>query len=202
LLRIPLFATILSKSLPFVISNLELSIDNKSNSVSLKKNLNLLLKTSKEKPITLRDLSLGFSGKGRYLGMRFAFGRKSWMPKFLAKKKIPPKVLKFIIKQMLFFIKIVSKITRPRYSSICLNPSMKIVNGILVALVGICLAISPPIPLTSYIASFALFFLGIGLLDDDGIMVLISYPLSLLYIVFVILALKYVSFSELFHAVI
>jgi hypothetical protein len=78
---------------------------------------------------------------------------------------------------------------------------MRIANGILIALVGIFLAISPPIPLICYIASFALFFLGIGFLDDDGLMVLISYPLSILYIGFVIAALEYVSFIDLIHSV-
>jgi hypothetical protein len=74
---------------------------------------------------------------------------------------------------------------------------MRKINGCLIALIGIFLAISLPIPLSSYIASAAILFLGIGHLSDDGIWIFIGYSLSIFYIIFVIVTLDYISIMDI-----
>lgn len=79
----------------------------------------------------------------------------------------------------------------------CTQPVMRKINGCLVGLIGIFIAISLPIPLSSYIASAAILFLGIGLLNDDGIWMMIGHPIAIFYIVFVIVTLQYISIIDI-----
>ncbi len=134
-----------------------------------------------------------------YLGFLYAFTHKIWMPRFILKKKMSPRVLQFVIKQLLFFLKFIAKLSHPRRSWVCIDPRMHKINGCLIGLLGICLAISLPIPLSSYVVSIALLFLGVGLLNDDGVWVYIAYPISLFYIVFVMVTLNYISIIDLIH---
>ena len=78
---------------------------------------------------------------------------------------------------------------------------MRKINGCLVGLIGIFIAISLPIPLSSYIASVAIFFIGIGLLNDDGILMFIGYPIAIFYIVFVAVTLNYISIPDIIRKI-
>lgn len=144
-------------------------------------------------------LAIPFGFIMAYLGFEYAFSRKTRLPKFILRKKIAPKVLRFVVNQILFFIKIIGKLSHPRLIWVCTQHAMRKINGCLIGLIGIFIAISLPIPLSSYIASAAVLFLGIGLLNDDGIWVFIGYPIAIFYIVFVVVTLNYISIIDIIH---
>ncbi len=185
----------------------------------------MLKEKSKERPLSLKEITPFFSGKGKillliffcipfsqifglaipfgliiaYLGFEYAFSFKTWRPRFIVEKQIPKKVLKFVLKQLLWFLKIIGKLSRPRLLWVCTQPVMRIINGCVVGLIGIFIAISLPIPLSSYIASVAILFIGIGLLNDDGIWMIIGHPIAIFYIVFVILTSINISIIDIIH---
>ncbi len=99
--------------------------------------------------------------------------------------------------QLLFFIKKIAKLSHPRLIGVITKPVMRKINGCLIGLIGVCIAISLPIPLSSYIASAAILFLGIGHLNDDGIWIIIGYPIAIFYIVFVFVTLEYISIIDI-----
>jgi len=190
--------------------------------ISFKKNLTVLKEKSEDRSLSLKEIIHFLSGKGRvllliffcipfgqvfglaipfgliiaYLGLMYAFSIKIWFPSFILKKKIPHKILKFVLSQILYFIKKIGKLSHPRLIWVCTQPVMRKINGCLIGLIGIFLAISLPIPLSSYIASAAIFFLGIGLLNDDGVWIFIGYPIAVFYIVFVAVTMNYISIID------
>ena len=179
-----------------------------------------------EKSLSLQEIAPFFSGKGKiilliflcapfgqifglaipfglliaYLGFTYAFLKKTWLPGFISKKKIPSTIIKYIVKQILFCIKKIAKISHPRFVTVCTKPVMHKINGCVIGLIGIFLAISLPIPLSSYIASAAILFLGVGMLNDDGILVFIGYPIALCYFVFVVVTMKYISLIDVYRS--
>jgi hypothetical protein len=183
-------------------------------------------KSEENKRLSLKEIIPFFSGKGKillliflcipfgqifglaipfgfliaYLGFRYAFSKKIRLPKSILMKKISPKIIKFVVKQLLFFMKIIAKLSHPRRIWVCTQPVMHKLNGCLIGLIGFFLAISLPIPFSSYIASASLLFLGIGLLNDDGIWVIIGYPIAAFYIVFVIITLNYISIIDILRS--
>ena len=57
---------------------------------------------------------------------------------------------------------------------------MHVVNGLVIALLGIFLALPLPIPLSNLTAAWAIFLIAFGLLEDNGIFVLIGYGVIIL----------------------
>jgi len=176
----------------------------KNEPVSMHTFLNTL--SGKGKILLLMFISLGFlqiPGIGiplglfiAYLGARIAMGRRFiWCPKFLLHKKIPSSPLVKVLKRTLSTLNFIKRWSKPRYEwAANMSP---LITGIVIAVVGICIASSPPIPLTGLLASLAIFLLAIGLLNLDGIYLLLGYIASALYLVQVIILIHYFSISKI-----
>lgn len=89
--------------------------------------------------------------------------------------------------------------SQPRYEEIIQKNSTRIVTGLMIALVGLCLASCPPIPLISLLGSLAIFSIGIGVLNSDGLYIVFGYFFALSYCITVLLLLNYFSFAECFE---
>jgi len=66
---------------------------------------------------------------------------------------------------------------------------MQVVNGLLIFLLGSFLALPLPIPLTNLAVGWSIFLVTLGLLEDDGVFVLVGYLVFLLTLMFFILIL-------------
>jgi len=132
-----------------------------------------------------------------YLGVRISMGKSSiWLPKFVLKKKIPSFFLNKIIRQTLQMLHFIKRWSMPRYAWAAKNGT-RIVNGVAIACVGLCLASSPPIPLTGLLGSLAIFLIGIGLLNLDGLYTALGYTAAFLYFILVLVMIRYVSISQI-----
>ncbi len=119
------------------------------------------------------------------------------MPKKLLNKKIPPYFLVKVIKQLLGFMRFMKKWSRPRYVWATQLSTTRVINGMMIALVGISLAVSPPVPLTGMIAFVAIFAIAIGLLNDDGAYIIAGYAFALFYFILILFLLKFCSLSKM-----
>lgn len=181
------------------------------------------LKNAKRKSITVKILLTTLSGNGKmfllilfslgfaqipglaiffgifiaYLGIRIVLGNHFiCLPKFILKKKIPPFFFG-IIPIFLKLLKFMRHFSCPRYQWATRLKSTRIINGIMIFIVGLSMAISPPVPLTGWIACLAIFFLAIGLLNDDGAYVIFGIGTSIFYLLTVIFMLHFYSVSQM-----
>lgn len=179
-------------------------------------------------PVTIRTFLKELSGKGKllllificlplaqipvvalgsgllmcYLGLRMSFlSQKIFLPSSFLRKKIPAYLLKKSLRRLLRFLKFMKRWTRPRYIWAVDHPLTHKLNGILIAIVGVCLALCPPLPATGYFAFVAIFLMAIGILNHDGIYILLGYASAVLYLAFVIVALKFFSLSKIIDLV-
>lgn len=98
-----------------------------------------------------------------------------WFPKWVLERKIPVKTLKKISKLGLWLTRKIRSLIQPRIQGVCHTPLARIINGLVMALMGFFLFIPLPIPFINTIVALALIFLAIGLLEDDGLWVIIGY---------------------------
>lgn len=186
----------------------------------------ILLEKAKEGPVSLETFLTILSGKGKillliffslsfgqipvlaiflglvisYLGLRMAINRSSiWMPKALLHKKIPSAPLIKAIKQILHFLKFMKRWSHPCFVEAVHRPSTRVINGLLIALVGISIAISPPVPFSGLIAYVAIFLIAIGFLNDDGIYVIVGDICALLYFITVLFLCKFCSMGQMWE---
>lgn len=176
---------------------------------SLSERLNSLLKLAKKEDVSLQVVMDMLSGKGQaillilfslpfcqpvqipgfstpfgiilaFIGLRIAFGHRAWFPKVLLDKKIPYHILKKIAS---FAIKIAAKLKfliSTRLVWLVQKPILHIAHGLTIMIMAIFLSLPLPIPLTNLLAAFPLLAFGLGLLEDDGLMIIIAYLLAFL----------------------
>ena len=131
-------------------------------------------------PIQLPGLSTPFGIMIGLIGFRLVINRNIWLPKKLLSKTINPLTLQKITTKTLTIIRKSKKWVHPRLNWVCHNPCMKKTNGIMICLLGLVLALPLPIPLSNLTAAWSIFFIELGMLEDDGLFVLIGYGIFLL----------------------
>jgi len=144
-------------------------------------------------PIQIPGLSIPFGLVILFLGLRMIFGKHIWLPKKILKISIPCRTLNKITKTMLKYLKKTHKWLHPRLQWISENPSMHLFHGSMIATLGLLLAIPVPIPFINLPAAWALALLSLGLLEEDGLFVMIGYIVgvaTLIGVIWAILSLK------------
>jgi hypothetical protein len=125
-------------------------------------------------PIQLPGLSTPFGIIIALIGFRLIINRKIWLPKKLLSKTINPSILQKITTKTLNIIRKSKKWVHPRLNWVCHNPFMKKANAVMICLLGLVLALPLPIPLSNLTAAWSIFFIELGMLEDDGLFVLIG----------------------------
>lgn len=114
-----------------------------------------------------------------FVGLRMAFGKQIWLPKSILAKKITPRTLQKIAGKTLKLVKKMKPWVNSRLVWLCHHRVFHIINALLISVLGIFLAMPLPIPFSNLLAAWSIFFIGLGILEDDGIFVLAGYLISL-----------------------
>jgi hypothetical protein len=126
-------------------------------------------------PLQIPGLSTPFGLIIAFLGLRTLFGNGILLPKFLIEKKLKRKTVEKIIKSGLALVRKLKKVLHPRLIFLCQSKSMRVFNEICIVFLGLFLALPLPIPLSNLIAAWAILWLNLGILEDDGLIVLFGY---------------------------
>lgn len=124
--------------------------------------------------IPLPGLSIVFGIFIMVNGVRIASNKALWFPRFLLKKRIHSAAL---VKTFHFAEKIAKraeKIIRPRGKFLIKHPHLQILHGVMLAVCGFFLSL--PMPLgTGFPPGLTTLFLSLGILEEDGLFVVLSY---------------------------
>lgn len=131
-------------------------------------------------PIQIPGFSTPFGVALALLGLRIGLGLQPWWPQFILKRKLSSKKIKKIVENTIAVVSKLQKVTHPRLFFFTENPVCHRINGFLVSILSIFLALPLPLPFTNLVAALPIFFIGIGLLEDDGLFIIIGYILSLI----------------------
>lgn len=146
-------------------------------------------------PIQIPGLSTPFGLIIAFMGLRMALGKGMWLPARLLQKTIATPTLQKITDNVLAVVKRIKPWVHPRLNWMCHSQVMEKVNGLMIFFLGILLALPLPIPLSNLTAAWSIFFIALGILEDDGVFVLGGYFISLLTMLFfIIIAMQLKSF--------
>lgn len=144
-------------------------------------------------PLQIPGLSTPFGLAIAFMGLKIAFGEYAWLPHFLVIKEVSSATLQKITDKTLRMFEKMNRFVYPRLTWLCNSKAFKILNGMLIAGLGILLALPLPIPLSNLMAAWTIFFFGLGLLKDDGVFIIVGYVLTLVTIVFFILTISLIK---------
>lgn len=126
-------------------------------------------------PVQIPGTSTPFGIALAFMGLRVAFGKKMWWPKSWLEKDVPHETLNKIIDVALKYNAKVHRYIYPRLTVLIENPLIHRIHGILAFMLACLLAMPIPIPFTNLMSAFPLLILGLGLLEDDGLLIIIAY---------------------------
>jgi len=126
-------------------------------------------------PLVIPGLSLPFGIVILFMGLRHAFGRRVWFPEIILERKIGADTIEKIIQKSLPLLKKMRYFIRPRMHWLCNHGVMQVANGLLIALLGILLASPLPVPFSNMVAGWSILLTSLGLLEDDGLFVILGY---------------------------
>ncbi|HRJ73259.1 MAG TPA: exopolysaccharide biosynthesis protein [Terrimicrobiaceae bacterium] len=144
-------------------------------------------------PVTIPGISLPFGMAIALCGLRIAFGHKPWLPRFILEREVSHQALERMVRFGCAIYGKIERIVRPRGGFLFSGPGMGTLIGLSIALAGVLLSlpIPPPFPLTNTLPGFALIFLALGLMERDGVLILVGYFLTALataYVGIIVLA--------------
>jgi hypothetical protein len=126
-------------------------------------------------PVPLPGLSVVFGVILAFVGLRIAFARRPWLPRWILARPLRREILVGLANRLASFEKRTSRMLRPRIVYLCRDVRMHRVSGIVIAILGALLALPLPIPFTNIPAALPILLLGLGLLEDDGLFVIFGY---------------------------
>lgn len=129
--------------------------------------------------IPLPGLSILFGIMIALCGYSMAFDRDIWLPRWALKKKISGKLLSQAFKKGGKILVKIEKVVRPRGHFLKRHLFLEKVNGFLIFLCGLLLILPLP-PGTNFTPGLNIFLLSIGILEEDGLFVVLGYIASLI----------------------
>jgi hypothetical protein len=138
-------------------------------------------------PVSVPGLSIPFGLAIALCGLRLGVGHGLWMPDFLLRREVSPELLQKLVGGAVRFYRRVEKLVRPRMHFLQRWPGMLNLLGFMIMIGGILLSlpIPPPFPLTNTIPGFAVIFMALGMMERDGVCILIGYGFALVGLVYV-----------------
>jgi hypothetical protein len=131
-------------------------------------------------PITIPGTSTPFGLLLAFLGLRVAFAKKLWWPDWILDKQVSYEAFKVVVTKTIIVAKALQKVLRPRLEILVHHPIMHRMHGLLIFALSLLLALPLPIPLTNMLTAIPIFCLGLGLLEDDGVAIIVAYILGII----------------------
>jgi hypothetical protein len=126
-------------------------------------------------PFQIPGLSTPFGLVIAFLALRSTIGKGILFPKRLLDKKIEKHTLDKMIQMGLKVSSKLKFIFHQRLNFFTQSPLMKKINGLSVMIAALFLALPLPIPLSNLIAAWSILWINMGVVEDDGFVVLVGY---------------------------
>jgi hypothetical protein len=137
-------------------------------------------------PIPTFGLSTLLGSVVIFAGFRMALGLGPWVPSRMQAREIPTQTLEKMFGAASRFMDKYHHLIKPRMTWLSQNATARKINGALIAFNGILLAIPGP-PGTNPPPAFGILLLSLGLSEDDGVVLILGYLVSLLNLLAILL---------------
>lgn len=139
-------------------------------------------------PIPLPGLSTPFGLAIAAIALRLALGQRPWLPKKLQRKQLPAGFFAKVFRVAERIIRALEKLLRPRWTVLTGTPLLLQLHALLMLIAALALLLPLPIPFTNSFPAWTILLIAGGLLERDGLAVLLGYVVfaaGVLYFIFI-----------------
>jgi len=126
---------------------------------------------------------VGFStllGAGIILaGLQLALGyHQPLLPRFIARIELSPAISRTVLGNLNRLLHPVERLAQTRLQKVSFNWMLRRLVGLCLAWNALLMALPLPIPFTNMLPAYTILFLSIGILESDGLLLLLGYGLT------------------------
>ncbi len=111
-----------------------------------------------------------------FLSVQMAIGTKPWLPKTIGNRSMPRESFASLIDRAMPWLQRAERLTEPRWIWLASRPAQRLL-GVLCVIVTVLLML--PVPFGNMAPSLALVVIGLGLLERDGLWILIGVIMAI-----------------------
>ncbi|KTC75680.1 Exopolysaccharide synthesis, ExoD [Legionella bozemanae] len=131
---------------------------------------------------TVPGVSVVFSVPIALFACQMIFGRQTlWLPKIIATRTIHQKTISKVIHTTVPYLTKIEYFLKPRWFFMSYR-LLEIITGIMIFCLAILLML--PIPLSNFIFALLLIIFSLGLIEKDGVLLIVGYIGTIVYISF------------------
>jgi hypothetical protein len=152
-------------------------------------------------PVSIPGVSTFFGSLILLIGYGVMQNRQPWLPERIMKRSFPVDKIRVILQKGTVWLDRLERISRPRLSKLSQGAVMARVNGFMLV-IGALLLMVPfgLVPLTNFLPGLAILFISVGILQRDGVCLLLGYIINLVTAIYFTQLIKGGAF--LMHAAI
>lgn len=138
-------------------------------------------------PIPLPGLSTPFGLAIAFIALRLALGQRPWLPMKLQRKQLPAGFFDKVFAVASKVIALLESFLRPRLAPISAPGPAQQVHALFILISALVLLLPLPIPFSNSFPAWTILLLAAGLLERDGLFILLGYLVFVLGVFYFIL---------------
>ena len=135
--------------------------------------------------IAIPGLSTPFGIAICLIGGCLAMGREPWLPPFVMRRRLSTTRLAQLLTGAVKLARQLEKFVRPRLAFLRTGPGMLRLIGLGIVIASLGLMLPLPIPFSNSIPAYAVVLLALGMMEDDGLCVLLGHLTAIATWVFI-----------------
>src|SRR6266404_7074000 len=125
--------------------------------------------------VAIPGLSMPFGIAICLIGVCLAFGREPWLPRFIMHRRLSTARSAQLLTGAIKVARQLERFVRPRFAFLHAGPGMLRLIGLGIVIASLGLMLPLPIPFSNSIPAWAVVFLAIGMMERDGLCVLVGH---------------------------
>ncbi|HYZ73287.1 MAG TPA: exopolysaccharide biosynthesis protein [Chthoniobacterales bacterium] len=125
--------------------------------------------------VAIPGLSMPFGIAISLIGVCQATGREPWLPSFIMRRRLSTARSTQLLTGAIKVARQLEKYVRPRLAFLHAGPAMLRLIGLGIVIAGVALMLPLPIPFSNSIPAWAVVLLAIGMMEKDGLFVLLGH---------------------------
>src|ERR1700730_15467988 len=125
--------------------------------------------------VAIPGLSIPFGIAICLIGACLVLGREPWLPRFIMNRRLSSARSDQLLVGAIKVARRLEKFVRPRLSFLHAGPGMLRLIGFGIVIAGVGLMLPLPIPFSNSIPAWAVVLLAVGMMEKDGLLVLLGH---------------------------